>query len=463
MKQFDLIVIGAGPGGYQAAIRAAQLGLKTALVEKNHLGGTCLNLGCIPTKALLYATKLLAETGYWPDLGLSLEKTGFDYAAMHRRKDAVVCRLQEGVAALLNGNGVEVINGQAVIIAPQTLRVGEDEYRARHILIAAGTRPIRLAIPGMDLPDVVTSDDMLSCPKFYQRLVIIGGGVIGTEFACLYRRLGCEITVIELTDRLLPTLDREISQNLTMIIKKRGMAVYTSARVMGVEKGENGLICYFETKGETQQIGCDGVLMVVGRKGCAEELIGADVPIIQEGGQIIVDGAFSTSVPGIFAVGDIVKGNMQLAHVASAQGINVACAIAGVDPCFDLSVIPKCIFTEPEIATVGLNTDEAKIQGIRARTGKYLMIGNGKSLIEMADRGFIKLVCEEESGRILGAQLMCHHATDMVNELSLAIAKGLAAKDIASLIHPHPTFGEGVLEAAEDIFGTSIHTMPHRK
>lgn len=451
MKQYDLMVIGGGPAGYTAALKAAQLGLRTALAEQEQLGGTCLNRGCIPTKALLHSSRLFREAEQWPELGLSCEGVGFDLPAMQRRKDAVVAQLRDGIAGLLKARKVEVLAGAARIIAPHTLRIGEEEYQAQHILIAAGGRPALPPIPGLELPGVLTSDDLLGAEQFYPRLVIIGAGVIGMEFASLYSNLGAKVTVIELLDRVLPTFDRELGQSLAMSLKKRGLEIYAGAQVQAVEQGAEGLVCRYLAGGEERQAMADAVLVATGRRSVAEEIVAPGLNIAVERGQIVVDECFRTTAAGIYAAGDIVQGSPLLAHAASAQAINAVCAMAGRPPQMDLSVMPGCVFTDPEIALVGLSADEAKARGIAVVAAKYPMGGNGKSVIETKERGFIKLVCEAGSLRLLGAQLMCLHASDLINELALACARGITAHDLAALIHPHPTFGEAVREAAEEV------------
>lgn len=464
MTKFDLLVIGGGPGGYVAAIKAAQLGLHTALIEKEHLGGTCLNRGCIPTKTLLHAASLYNEVLAWPQLGLDCQCPTYDYAAMHRRKEQVICQLRDGVAALLKANKVEVIAGEAQLSDLHTVEVNDSTYEADYLIIATGGRPYLPSIPGIELPGVVTSDDILESEIFFQRLAVVGAGVVGLEFASLYRDLGCDVTVLASYDRVLPKMDREISQNLSMLMKKRGIDIYTNASLAEIEQGVDGLICHFTAKENEKQLCVDGVLVAAGRRCYPDEFLHGVVTLeTTDRGQLVVDEHFCTSIPHIYAIGDIALGCERLAHAASAAGINAVCHLAQQPQEMDMRAVPCCIYSKPEIATVGLSADEAKAQGIAVKTGKYLMSGNGKSIIEMADRGFIKLVCEQASGKLLGAQLMCCRATDMVNELSLAIAQGLTAQDIASVVHPHPTFGEGIMEAAADVAGASIHTMPRRR
>lgn len=463
MNQYDLLVIGGGPGGYVAAIKAAQLGFRVALAEKDRLGGACLNRGCIPTKALLYGASLLREAAHWPELGLKLTGAGFDFDAMHARKDAVVTQLRDGVAALLKANKVQVYAAAARILGAGEAAIGGETVRAERILIAAGARPALPPIPGLALEGVVTSDHLLEGKAWFPRLAIIGGGVIGMEFAALYQALGCQVTVIEALDRILPTLDRDIGQNLAMLNKKRGVALHTGATVQAVERTADGLNCRFTVKGSEQSVPADGVLVATGRRAAMEELFAPGCTVAADRGGIQVDEKYQTSVPGIYAIGDVVSGSVQLAHAASAMGVNAVCGMAGLPAPLRMDLIPGCVYTDPEIACVGMTAEEAAAAGIAVKTGKYLMSGNGKSLIELADRGFVKLVAAEADGRLLGAQLMCRHATDMINQLTLAIGQNLSAAQAAAMIHPHPTFGEGVAEALEDIEGQSIHTLPRRK
>lgn len=454
---YDLIVIGGGPGGYVAAIRAAQLGMKTALVERDAVGGTCLNRGCIPTKTLLHAANLYRELQNCAAVGLKAEGIGFDYAAMDARKGEVVAQLRKGIQGLLKGNKVELISGFAVIEAPGRVRVGEDVLETAHVLVAVGAKPAVPPVPGLDLPGVVTSDGLLEDGTFYQRLTIIGGGVIGMEFAGLYSALGAEVTVIEAMDRILPTLDKEIAQNLGMILKKRGVRICTGARVEQVNRGPDGLICAYTAKEKQETVTADGILVSTGRRPNTEGLCGPGVDLGLERGAIPVDERFETCVPGIYAIGDVVKGNIQLAHVASAQGIAAVSGMAGGESGIALDVVPSCVYTEPEIACVGLTEAQAKEQGIPVKTGKYLMSGNGRSIIAGAERGFMKVVAQAETGAVLGAQLMCERATDLIETFTAAVAGGRTLEEMASVIRPHPTFGEGITEAVESGLGISIH------
>ncbi len=463
--QYDLVVIGGGPGGYVAAIRASQLGMKTALVEKRELGGTCLNRGCIPTKTLLHAANQYRESADWADLGLQLEGRRYDFAGLHQRKNAVIGQLRDGIAQLLKANQVDVYQASGQIVDGNTVKAGEETLTAGHILLAAGSVPAVPPISGADLPGVVTSDGLLEQQGVdCQRLLIIGGGVIGVEMASIYNALGKQVTIVEAAERILPPMDREISQNLSMILKKRGVEIYTGAMVSAIQKTDNGLQCCFTYKKEEKTAEADVVLISVGRRPCTAGLFAEGFAVAQtERGFVEVDGQFRTSVPTISAIGDVI-GRIQLAHAAEAQGIAAVEYMHGLEQAsVNYALVPSCVYTTPEIASVGMTADEAKKAGRDVVTGKYIMNGNAKSIIEQQERGFIKVVFDKETDVLLGAQLMCARATDFISELVTAVSLGLTREQLARTMRPHPTFCEGITEAVEGAGGHSIHTMPSRR
>lgn len=466
-ESYDLIVIGGGPGGYAAAIRGAQNGLRTALVEEGKLGGTCLNKGCIPTKTLIYASQLYREVLEGEAIGLFADCLQYDLEALHRRKDEVVEELRNGVSYLLKANGVTCYAGRGVITNQNIVKVSGNEIielKGTHIILATGASPQKPNIPGMNLRGVVTSDELLTeIPMDCKRLLVIGGGVIGTELASIYANLECEVVILEAMDRILPQLDREISQNLSMILKKRGMKIYTGSTVKEITTKEEALSVRFEGKNGEESAEGDLVLVSIGRRANIGGLLDGGMILDTDQRGILVNERFETSIPGIYAIGDCVSGNIQLAHVAAAQAANVVAQISGEDPEKDLSVVPACVYTNPEIAWVGLTVDEAKKMGKAVKTSKYAMTGNGKSLIERQDRGFVKLVFDAETETLLGAQLMCGRATDLIGELCLAIVGKCTAKELSSVIRSHPTFGEGVGEAAESLFERAVHVVPKKK
>ena len=442
--RYDLIVIGAGPGGYEAAIEAAKSGMKTALIERRELGGTCLNRGCIPTKTLLHTAELYREVSGACAVGLETENLRCNMAQLQARKNAVVEQLRGGIASLMKANKVTVIQGSASIVDSGRVRVEPDgtELETEHILIATGSTPAVPPIPGADLPGVVTSDELLDCDKLPQSLVIIGGGVIGMEFASVFSALGCRVTVVEALERILANMDKEISQNLKMIMKKRGVDIHAAAMVQEIAADpEGGLICSYTEKDKPAQAQGDLVLIATGRRACTEGLFAADASeavksMAMDRGRIQVNGCFETSVPGIYAIGDV-TGGIQLAHAATAQGRNAVAVMAGKEPSIDLSVIPGC---------AGIPADEAKAAGLEVISRKYVMGANGKSILSGQERGFIKVVAAADTHRILGAQMMCARATDMISQFSAAIVNGLTLEDLARVVFPHPTFSEAMGE-----------------
>ncbi len=463
-EQFDLVIVGAGPGGYEAAIRASQLGMKTALIERGEVGGTCLNRGCIPTKALLHAAESWRALQHFPELGLSVEGAGFDYQKVSAYKNGMVERLRAGVEGLIRANGITLVHGGALITGPHQVAVSGGEERrltGKRILIAAGSLPAVPPIGGADLPGVMDSDMLLSCERLPGSLCLIGGGVIGVEFSTVLSSFGCKVTILEAAPRLLPGMDREISQNLAMILKKRGVDIHTGALVRRIER-DGELLCTYEEKGEERTLSCENVLIATGRRPNTAGLFAPGAEPKMERGAVRVDDDFRTDVEGLYAIGDAL-GGIQLAHAASAQGIYAVERMAGKEPSVCLSAIPSCVYTDPEIASVGLTADECKEHGIAYRCTKYLMSGNGKSMLSLQERGFVKLVFEEGSEVLLGAQLMCARATDMVGELCNALANRLTARQLARTVRPHPTFCEGITEAVEDLWGRSIHTPPKRR
>jgi len=463
-KKYDLIVIGGGPGGYVSAIRGAQEGMSVALVDKGGLGGTCLNRGCIPTKFILHVANLYREFSHSESLGITADNISYDIGKIHLKKEGIVAKLRDGVGGLLNANNIDVFDGLGKVIAPGKVGVSTEseifELEGEKILLAVGAYPIIPPIPGVDLPGVITSNALLEGePQDIKSLVIIGGGVIGVEMASIYADLGAKVTVIEAAGRLLPLLDSEIGQSLAMSLKARGAAVYTSATVKEIVKSDDGLQVNFEGKDGDKSVVSDKVLLAIGRRPNIEHVIGEGLDIKTDRG-IIVNDKFETSVPGIYAVGDCVSGATQLAHVAHAQATNAVCMMAGKAPEMDLSLVPNCIYTEPEIATVGLSPDAAKKLGIEVKTSKYLMSGHGKTMLEGHGRGFVKLVFDAETEFIVGAQLMCGRATDIVGEIATAIRAKYTAAELSSIIRPHPSFSEGITEAVENLHGKAVHVAP---
>ncbi len=457
---YDLVIIGAGPAGYTAAQEAAAKGMKTALIEKRELGGTCLNRGCIPTKTILHSAELFAQMRSGEQLGISAENVTCDMARVQKRKDEVVEQLRAGIAMLMKKGKVDVYYGEASVTGLHEVSIRTESevimLPADKILIATGSVPSLPPIPGIHLPNVVTSDELLSKQELYPRLTIVGGGVIGMEFASIYSALGCQVTVIEFLDRILANMDKEISQNLKMILKKRGVDIHTGARVEEILEGQDGaLICRYTEKDTEKTVESDGILIAAGRRTATEGLFGPDVEVAAERGKILVNEYGQTSVPNIYAAGDVTPG-IQLAHVASAEAVNAVAHMASAgndmmqqDMTMCMDVIPSCVYTSPEIGCVGLTQEEAKTKNIDVIVKKYPMSANGKTVLTGQERGFIKVVAEKESHRILGAQMMCARATDMISEFGTAIVNGLTLEQMAIVVRPHPSFSEGISEAVK--------------
>ncbi|MBQ9016462.1 MAG: dihydrolipoyl dehydrogenase [Firmicutes bacterium] len=516
-REFDLIVIGAGPGGYVAAIKAAKAGLNVAVAENRRVGGTCLNRGCIPAKAMIHASSLYREAVCGQRFGLFAEDAAYDYEEILKYKQESVDQLVGGIEQLLEANGVTILEGTGTLLSAQDglnrvqVSSGADRktsdiaaegsqgagesgaaasdavYCARNVILAAGSKPARIPVPGMDLPHVLDSDGLFALEDAPQSLIIIGGGVIGVEFATVFSNLGTEVTIIEALPKLLDNFDKEISQNLKMILKKRGVEAHLNASVKECLPADDDWVrVSFEEKGKAQELSAEYVLVAAGRAPVTEGLFGEGVAVLQAdepaaGGSFIrmnrrfvaVDEHFRTSMPGVYAIGDL-AGGIMLAHAASAQGARAVEEIlagqgqgdsAAAAPAFaqKIDVIPAGVYTDPEIATVGITEAQAKEQGIEMAAGKFIMSANGKSLITREERGFIKVVADATSHKVLGAQMMCARATDMIAEFATAIVNDLTVEDMLRSIRPHPTYNEGIAEALEDVFGQSLHTVPRRR
>lgn len=473
-NRYDLIVIGGGPGGYVAAIKAAKLGMNTALIENRRVGGTCLNRGCIPAKAMIHASSVYREAKEAHNFGVSASDVTYDYSKILEYKERTTEQLVQGVEQLLKGNGVTLVSGKGTLLADKRVRVmqnsdgtepGEPQEQileAENIILAAGSKPLILPIPGMDLPNVLTSDELFRLKEMPESLVIIGGGVISVEFATVFAALGCKITILEALPRLVPNMDKEISQNLKLILKKRGIDIHTAAAVKGVEEKDGLCVCNFEEKEKPMSVSAQFVLCAVGRCPNTDGLFEEADMLRMERGRVVVDERFETSMDGVYAIGDLILGP-QLAHAASAHGVVVVEHLAGKESSVDVDCVPGCVYTSPEIASVGITEDEAKEKGIAVKVGKFIMSANGKSLITKEERGFIKVVAEDSTGKIVGAQMMCARATDMIGEFVTAVANGMTVSQLLKGMRAHPTYNEGIGEALEELEGGAIHVMPKKK
>ena len=455
---YQLIVIGAGPGGYTAALRAAALGLHTAVVECREVGGTCLNRGCIPTKTLLHASQVYRDAVDGAAMGVHAAGATFNMEEIFAFKRSVSEKLRGGIHSLLKSAKVDLIEGVGRIAAPGEVDVtaadgGVTRYTAERILIATGSVNVRPPIPGLELPGVMTSDELLEASdRLYDSLVIIGGGVIGVEFATFYRNLGCAVTLVEGMDRLLPNMDRELGQNLQQILKKQGVEVLTNAMVQSLEQTGGGLSVHLLQKGAEKTVTGEKVLCAIGRRAYWDGVFAEGMTPACRGKSLLVDENYRTSIPGVYAIGDA-SSVVQLAHVAAAQGTACVERMCGVADHVDLNVIPSCIYSTPEIAVVGVTEAEAKEQGIPAVAGKCTMFGNARTVIEDPGRCFMKLVAHAETHEILGAALMCQHASDMISQISAAMVNRQTVEDLRRVMRPHPSFEEAMTEALDNLAG----------
>jgi dihydrolipoamide dehydrogenase len=455
-----LLVIGGGPGGYVAAIRSAQLGAEVTLIEKNKVGGTCLNVGCIPTKVLLHGTGLLEELKTASVYGISGKNITLDFKKLQSYKEQTVSRLVGGVQSLLKANGVRMVSGKASFQGTNSVMVrtagGESKIGFDKVIIAVGSETVRIPIPGADLPTVIGSDEALSLDAVPKSMAIIGGGVIGIELGTVFCRLGCRVTIVEALERILMNMDGELAVETADNLKKQGVALYTAARVTGIESETTRALVHFTCAGEQKSFAAEKVLMCVGRRPNIKGLNVEATGVKTDRGAITVDACLRTNVKHILAIGDC-TGGMMLAHVASAQGVIAACnACLDQNDVFDPKTVPGCVYVEPELAGVGLTEEAARKLYTNVRIGKFPLAANGKTLL-MGGRGFVKFVVDGDTDEILGLHIAGPRATDIITEGALALRLEATTEEIISTIHAHPTICEAVLEAAEDVHGRCIH------
>ncbi|QFT88705.1 Dihydrolipoyl dehydrogenase [Bacillus sp. THAF10] len=461
--EVDTLVIGSGPGGYVAAIRAAQLGQKVTIVEKNTLGGVCLNVGCIPSKALISAGHRYETAKHSDDMGITAENVTVDFTKVQEWKAGVVKKLTGGVEGLLKGNKVDIVSGEAYFVDGNTVRIMDENsaqtYKFNNCIIATGSRPIE--IPTFKYSKrVLDSTGALALKDIPKKLVVIGGGYIGTELGTAYANFGTEVVIVEAADEILAGFEKQMSSLVKRNLKKKGnVEIFTKAMAKGVEETEDGVKVTIEVKGEEQTIEADYVLVTVGRRPNTDELGLEQVGVeMTDRGVVKIDKQCRTSVSNIYAIGDIVDGP-PLAHKASYEGKIAAEAIAGEPAEIDYLGIPAVVFSEPELASVGYTEAQAKEEGIEVIAAKFPFAANGRALALNATDGFLKLVTRKEDGLIIGAQIAGSSASDMIAELGLAIEAGMTAEDIAMTIHAHPTLGEITMEAAEVAMGSPIHVV----
>lgn len=460
-EEIDVVIIGGGPGGYVAAIKAAHLGLKAVLVEKDKLGGVCLNKGCIPTKALVSIAELLNHLQRAEEFGIQVKDYSFDFPAIMKRKDLITRRLSSGVEQLMKANQVRIVRGEGQIVEPGTVEVLDAErekevIKTKNIIIATGSSVMKLPFPGIDSEGVITSDEALSLSELPSRMLIIGGGVVGIEFAGIFRALRVEVTVVEMLPRILLPIDEEIARRLTQILKRKGIEILTDCKVKGIKKNNQNLEVLVSTSDGEKKLETEKVLLAAGR---VPELGNIDVRglgIELDGKTIKVDEKMRTNIPGIYAVGDVV-GKIMLAHVASREGIVAVENISGKEVLMDYKVVPNCVFSMPEVASVGLTEEEAKKENNNIKISKFPFMANGKALGMGETEGMVKIIADGDTLELLGVHILGVHASDLIAEGTLALSMEATAFEIVNTIHAHPTLAETIAEAAEGITGKPIH------
>ena len=461
MSEIDVVIIGGGPGGYVAAIKAAHLGLKAVLVEKDKLGGVCLNRGCIPTKALISTAELLNNLQRAEEFGIQVKDYSFDFPAIMKRKDLITQRLSSGVGQLMKANQVRVARGEGQIIEPGKVEItdsaGEKEViKTKNIIIATGSKVMKLPILGIDSEGVITSDEALSLSELPSRMLIIGGGVVGIEFAGIFRALGVEITLVEMLPRILPSVDEEIARRLTQLLKRKRIEILTDCKVKEIKSTNQNLEALVSTSDGEKKIETQKILLAAGR---VPELGNIDVQrlgIELDGKAIKVDKKMRTNIPGIYAVGDVV-GRIMLAHVASREGIVAVENISGKETLMDYKVVPNCVFSMPEVASVGLTEEEARKENNNIKVSKFPFMANGKALGMGETEGMVKIIADADTSELLGFHILGVHASDLIAEGTLALSMEATAEEIVNTIHAHPTLAEAIAEAAEGIIGKPIH------
>jgi dihydrolipoamide dehydrogenase len=459
MKEYDVVVIGGGPGGYVAAIRASKLGRKVAIVEADHLGGTCLNRGCIPSKTLLRhseAIELIRKAKSW---GIESGEISFSLEKMMTRKDQVIKRLRTGIASLLKTGKIDLYQGYGIVNPDRTITVAADsqheQIKAESVIVATGSTPVIPSIEGIDQVDVHTSDTIFDIKEIPKSLVIVGGGVIGVEIASIFSSLNVEVTIVEMADRLVPSEDPDASALMEKWLKKEKVKILTGTKVQAFQQSDRGkIVTVQKPDGQIQQLTSEQVLIAIGRKPNLSAI--SDLDLAMNGPFVSVNQRMQTSIPNVYAVGDVI-GGWQLAHVASAEGLIAAANASGHEEEIDYRVVPRCIYTIPEIASVGIREEEAKAKGYCVKVEKYPLMAIGKALAMDEREGFIKIIAEEKYGEILGVVMVGPHVTEMISEASAFMYLEGTVEELAKMIHPHPSLSEGLFEAAAAWMGQGVH------
>jgi dihydrolipoamide dehydrogenase len=456
----DITILGGGPAGYVAAIKAAQLGASVAVIEEREMGGTCLNRGCIPTKALLRTSEIANLIKKSKEVSLDATLNDIDWSSVGSRKDRVVKNLRMGVEHLMKSNKIQVIKGSGKIVSSSEIMVeteNEDvQIKCEKLIITTGSEPLKPDIAGIDLEKVITSDEALELKEIPENIVIIGAGAIGLEFATMFNYIGSKVTVVELMDNILPSEDKEITSELVKIMKRQGIKLNLNTKVIDIKETETGLIVHTNENGKEKFIETQKVLIAVGRKlnSISKDIVELGVKV--EKGKILVNDNMETNVKNVYAAGDVIGGKL-LAHLAYAEGRVAAQNALGFKSKVNYNAVPSCVYTHPEIASVGLNEEEAKNKNIEVSIGRFNFRNNSRAVCLSERDGFVKIIVDKKSKVILGAQILGSNASEIISELTLAVSAGITADTVAEMIHPHPTLSEAIMEACGDAVGLAIH------
>ena len=461
MSTYDVGIIGGGPGGYVAAIKAAQLGGSVCLIEKGEWGGTCLNRGCIPTKTLFAVANLATQVQEAPDFGVHISgEATIDYPQVLAHKTSVIAQLTGGIAQLLKANSVDTFNGTATLTDKNTIIVSKpdgttEQLHAKNVVIATGSEPAEPPVFEIDETQVLTTTGILNLTELPESLLIVGGGVSGCEFASIFNALGCQVTVLELLPTILATEDVQVIRHIQLFMKRKGITIHTGAKLTHVKKSDTDVTAVLESG---EELTAEKMLVSIGRRYNTENIGLEKVGVRTESGKIVVDTRMQTNVPGIYAVGDVASRYL-LAHVASAEGKVAAQNCLGTHAEMDYQVIPWCVFTLPEIGHVGMTEKEATDEGYEVKVGRFPYAANGKALGLRETDGFVKTVSDADSGDILGVHIVGAQASNLIHEAAVGVRLGASAADIAHTVHAHPTLSEMVMESAEAAYDRAIHSL----
>ncbi len=462
---YDVAVIGGGPGGYVAAIRAAQLGARVLLIEKDQLGGVCLNRGCIPTKTLLKSAEKWRDLKQCNEFGLTADNIGFDYQLVTARMNQVVEQMQRGIAQLVKSNAIDLKVGTARLTARDQISMaansGTEQYSVRKIILATGSVPMGLPVPGSQLPGVINSDQLLAMTEVPRNMVIVGAGAVGIEFAAIFQSFGCNVTVVEMLPHILPNIDNELVKRMALLLRKQGVRMLTNTRVTAIKNGTAGVAVAVSDGTNTQHIETEKVLASIGRMPVVSGLGLAEVGIEYSHKGVKVNAKMETTVEGVYAIGDV-TGQYMWAHAASAAGMIAAENACGQNVMVDYQAVPGCIYTTPEMAMVGLTEQAALAQGKTFKVSKFNFAANGKAVSMGEPDGMVKIIADKITDEVLGMHILGPHASDLIMEGGLAIQNKLPAKAIAHAIHPHPSLSETVMECAHGVNGASVHQVKRK-